>query len=225
MIKDPVRRNSAANRFLEEKPANGIILMNDQEPVFRYRQNLQQQIIILGGFIALIWAVEAVDWLMGGALDQFGIAPRQASGLFGIAAAPFLHGGFAHLAANTIPFLVLGWLVLLRGQRTLFSVAAIVVVIGGLGTWLIAPSRSIHIGSSGLIFGFLGYLVMRGYFERSWQAIGLAVGVLILYGGMLAGLFPSGMMVSWQMHLFGFIGGGVAAYLLSNGRVQTADRL
>lgn len=192
--------------------------MDSETDLARYGRTLQGQVLILGGFVALIWAIEGVDWLLGGALDQFGIIPRQLGGLWRIFSAPLLHGGFGHLIANTLPFLVLGWLVLLRGRATFLWVALLSVVIGGLGTWLVAPARSIHIGSSGLVFGFLGYLVLRGYFERSWQAILLAAGVLVVYGGMLAGLFPSGMMVSWQMHLFGFIGGGVAAYVLANGR-------
>ncbi len=194
--------------------------MDDEPLLTQYSRNLRTQLLILGIFIALLWAIEAVDWVLGGVLDQFGIAPRQANGLWGILAAPFLHGGFAHLAANTIPFLVLGWLVLLRGSRTFAYVVLITAVIGGLGTWIFGPPRSIHIGSSGLIFGFLGYLILRGYFERSWQAILLALVVIVLYGGLLAGLFPSGEMVSWQMHLFGFIGGAAAAYLLASGRAQ-----
>jgi membrane associated rhomboid family serine protease len=134
-------------------------------------QTLRTQLIILGGFIVFIWLLETVDWVLGGSLDQFGIVPRQSRGLWGIGAAPLLHVGFAHVAANTIPFLVLGWFVLLRGVKTFMLVTLIVLVISGFGTWLIGPSASIHLGASGLVFGFFGYLLLRGYFERSWEAI------------------------------------------------------
>ncbi len=192
--------------------------MDQEDELTEIGETLRTHVIILGGFIVFIWLLELVDLAMGGALDQFGIVPRQASGLWGIGAAPLLHAGFAHLAANTIPFLVLGWFVLLRGVKTFMVVTLIVVVISGFGTWLIAPANSIHIGASGLIFGYFGYLLLRGYFERSWEAIIWSVLVAVLYGGMMVGLFPGTVGISWQMHLFGFIGGGLAAYLLSNTR-------
>lgn len=198
--------------------------MENNEQLQDFAQRLRSHVIILGAFIILIWLLELTDWLLGGSLDQFGILPRQLIGLRGIVAAPVLHGGFGHVAANTIPFIVLGWVVLLRGVRSFATVAIIAILIGGLGTWLIAPSASIHIGASGLIFGFLGYLIFRGYFERSWQAIAWSILVLFLYGGMLLGLLPTSMPVSWQMHLFGFIGGGLAAYLLSKSKEESFDQ-
>lgn len=178
-------------------------------------QHLRSHVIILGSFVLAIWLLEFVDWTIGGRLDQFGIVPREAAGLSGIVAAPFLHGGFGHVAANTIPFIVLGWFVLLRGARSFLFVTLVVLLVGGLGTWLLAPSASIHIGASGLVFGFFGYLLFRGYFERSWQSILFAILVLLLYGGMLVGLLPTNLPISWQMHLFGFLGGATAAYLLN----------
>ena len=192
--------------------------MDNNENLQNLAQRLRIHVGILGGFVVAIWLLEFADWTMGGSLDQFGIIPRQLIGLRGIIAAPVLHGDFAHVAANTVPFVILGWFVLLRGTRTFAIVAALALFVGGLGTWLIAPSTSIHIGASGLVFGFLGYLIFRGYFERSWQSIAWSIGVLLLYGGMLLGLLPTAMSVSWQMHLFGFIGGGVAAYLLSKSK-------
>jgi membrane associated rhomboid family serine protease len=176
---------------------------------------LRSQVAILGVFVLTIWFIEIVDWILGGSLDQFGILPRQVIGLRGIILAPLLHGSFSHVAANTIPFIILGWFVLLKGSRNFAIITAIIVSISGLGTWLIAPAASVHIGASGLIFGFLGYLIFRGYFERSLQAIAWSILVLFIYGGMLGGMFPTALPVSWQMHLFGFIGGGLAAYLLS----------
>jgi len=194
--------------------------MDQNEELSEISRTLRTQAIILGGFIVFIWLLEAIDWVLGGKLDQFGILPRQVSGLWGIGAAPLLHVGFAHVAANTIPFLVLGWFVLLRGVKTFVLVTLITMLVSGLGTWLIGPSASIHLGASGLVFGYFGYLLTRGYFERSWEAIVWSIAVALLYGGMLVGLFPNSMGISWQMHLFGFLGGGLAAYLLSNGQTE-----
>jgi membrane associated rhomboid family serine protease len=178
-------------------------------------RRFRNRIAVLGLFVLVIWFVEMVDWILGGSLDQFGILPRQVIGLRGIILAPLLHGSFSHVAANTIPFIILGWFVLLKGIRNFAIITSIIVIVSGLGTWLVAPAASVHIGASGLIFGFLGYLIFRGYFERSLQAIGWSILVLLIYGGMLGGMLPTALPVSWQMHLFGFIGGGLAAYLLS----------
>jgi len=194
--------------------------MNQNEDLNEIGRTLRTQAVILGGFVVFIWLLETIDWVLGGDLDHFGILPRQVSGLWGIGAAPLLHVGFAHVAANTIPFLVLGWFVLLRGVKTFMLVTLITILVSGFGTWLIGPSASIHLGASGLVFGYFGYLLTRGYFERSWEAIVWSVVVALLYGGMLVGLFPNSMGISWQMHFFGFLGGALAAYLLSNGQAE-----
>ncbi len=174
---------------------------------------LKSQIIILGGFILALWAIETVDWLIfGGSLDQYGIRPRSIAGLWGILFAPLLHGSFQHLMANTVPLLVLGWLVLsTRRLQTFLKISGIIVIISGLGTWLIGPQSSVHLGASGLIFGYLGFLLFVGYFERSFRSITLAIVVFFVYGGLIWGVLPLVQGVSWQAHLFGFIGGGVAA--------------
>lgn len=179
-------------------------------------RTFKTQIIILGGFVLFIWLLEVVDWFLGGQLDALGIRPRTLIGLRGIMLAPVLHAGFGHVAANTITFIVLGWFVLLRNVRTFIYVTLIVVLVGGLGTWLIGPSYSVHLGASGLVFGYFGYLLMRGYFERSWNAVLWSLLVAILYGGLIFGIVPGEIGISWQMHLFGFVGGGVAAYWLAN---------
>lgn len=183
---------------------------------------LKAQAIILGSFILLIWAIEIVDWLIfRGSLDGLGIRPRTLVGLRGILFAPLLHGGFGHVAANTIPFLVLGWLILsTRGLSQFLLISGIVIIVSGLGTWLIGPGRSVHLGASGLIFGYFGFLLLLGYFERSAQAILLAVVVVIFYGGLIWGVLPQGNGISWQGHLFGLAGGGLAAYWIGNGRIS-----
>ncbi len=171
---------------------------------------------VLGGLIFLIWVLELIDWLIfDGALDGYGIKPRTANGLIGILYAPFLHGGFGHLMANTMPILILGGLIIVsRGLKEFFIVTGMVMIIGGLGTWLVGPSFSVHIGASGLVFGYFGFLLLMAYFERSCQAIVVAVAVLFIYGGLIWGILPRGDGISWQSHLFGLVGGILAAYLL-----------
>lgn len=172
---------------------------------------------ILGGFVALLWAIHLVNAVIfGGDLAAFGVAPRTLSGLRGILFAPFLHGSFGHLAANTVPLLVLGWFVMLRRKRDLLYVSALSALVGGLGTWLIAPSPSVHIGASGLIFGYLGYLLSRGIFERRFWSIVGSLAVFLLYGGALFGIFPGEVGISWQGHLFGLVGGVLAARALKS---------
>lgn len=186
---------------------------------------LKTQAIILGGFIALMWAVEIIDLLfLGGTLDRYGIRPRSITGLRGILFAPFLHGGLAHIAANTVPFLTLGWLIMLRETSDFFVVTAMTMIVSGLGTWLIGPTNSIHIGASGLVFGYLGFLLLRGYFERSVTAILFSIIVGSLYGGLIWGVLPLQYGISWQGHLFGFIGGVMAARLVGR-RKQRAYKI
>lgn len=177
---------------------------------------LKTQVIILGGIAAFMWCLEIVDlFFLRGALNIYGIIPRTEIGLRGILFAPFLHGDLFHLAANTVPFLTLGWLIMLRETRDFFIVSGVTMLVSGLGVWLTAPSNSVHIGASGLIFGYLGFLLLRGFFERSFVSIALSLIVGFFYGGAIWGVLPSHPAISWQGHLFGFIGGAIAARLLS----------
>lgn len=170
---------------------------------------------LLGGFILTLWLLELLDsLLLKGRLNRLGIRPRRLIGLRGIIFAPLLHGNLSHLAANTIPLLVLGWLIMLNGLNTFLTVTAIVWVISGLGTWLLGGYNTNHIGASGLVFGYFGYLLLRGYFDQSFSAITIAVLVGLIYGSMLWGVLPIHRGKSWQSHLFGFVGGGVAARYL-----------
>ncbi len=191
--------------------------MGNKERLQVAGQQFKQQIIFLGSIIFIFWVLELFDWfLFNSWLDSFGIVPRTTTGLRGIFLGPFLHVGFAHVAANTWPFLILGWFVLLRGVRLFVNVSLVTAVISGLGTWLIGPANSVHIGASGLIFGYFGYLLLRGYFERSWSSVIGSIFIGFLYGGMLFGVLPGEVGISWQAHLFGFIGGILAAYLMTN---------
>jgi membrane associated rhomboid family serine protease len=179
------------------------------------KRELKGQAILLAGIVALLWVIEGVDALFGQALDVYGVIPRSVVGLRGILFAPFLHGSFVHLMANTVPLVVLGWLIMLRETRDFFIVWAVSAVVGGLGTWLIAPANSVHIGASGVIFGFLGYLLARGWFERKPLSVALAVVVGVLYGGAIFGVLPGQVGISWQGHLFGLLGGVLAARLMT----------
>ena len=179
-------------------------------------RDIKTPALFIGGFVLLIWFLEVVDGLiLGGALDGLGIVPRTMPGLRGVLFAPFLHDGLRHVAANTLPFIVLAALIAIRSLRELLLVTAIVALVSGLGTWLVGPSHSVHIGASGLVFGYFGYLVFRGYFERSWYSVLLALLVLFLYGGLIWGAIPQGNGISWQAHLFGFVGGALAARTLA----------
>lgn len=177
------------------------------------------QATALFGFVALLWLVEIIDWVIfGGRLDRYGIRPRQLAGLWGILFAPFLHGNFEHLTANTLPLLVLGWLVMLRETGDWLVVTVLSALVGGLGTWLIGAANTSHIGASGILFGYFGFLLMRGYFERSLVAIAFSILVISLYGGIVWGVLPGQPGISWEGHLFGFIGGALAARLLARQR-------
>ena len=188
-------------------------------------QELKTQIFILGGFVTLMWLLEIVDLFLGGRLDYYGIRPLSIIGLRGIVLAPFLHGGLGHLIANTIPFLTLGWLIMLRQTSDFFTVTIITMLVSGLGVWLLAPANSIHIGASGLIFGYFGFLLLRGYFERSFAAILFSLIVGLLYGGMIWGVLPLQDGISWQGHLFGFVAGAFAARLVAKRRSSIKSSL
>jgi len=171
--------------------------------------------------VGVMWLIEIIDRLLfHGALDGLGIVPRQIAGLRGIPIAPLLHGSFAHLLANTLPFLALGFLVMLRHNRQFWAVTLTIVLISGLGTWLIAPAHTVHIGASGLIFGYFAFLLVAAYTERSPRAIGLALMVILFYGGLVWGALPQAGPISWQGHLFGLVGGAVAARAFAPRSVQ-----
>jgi membrane associated rhomboid family serine protease len=188
--------------------------MSSQETRALVRE-LKTQVTILGGFVAFMWLIELVDILVfRQALNIYGILPRQIIGLRGIVFAPFLHGGLGHLIANSLPFLILGWFVMLQETSDFFVVTGITMLVSGLGVWLFG-SPGLHIGASGVIFGYLGFLLLRGYFERNIPSILLSLIVAVLYGSTIWGVLPLQQGISWEGHLFGFIGGVVAARLLT----------
>lgn len=178
--------------------------------------DFKSQAIVLFGFVGIIWGLEILDWVLQGwwTTNNWGILPRTFIGLRGIIFAPFLHGSFAHVAANTIPFLVLGGLIMLRRPSNFWAVTIATTIIGGAGTWLFGRT-SMHIGASGLIFGYFGFLLTLGYFERSLPAVLQSIIVGAIYGGLIWGVLPAQPGISWEGHLFGFLAGVFTAYLLA----------
>lgn len=166
--------------------------------------------------MSIFWVVEILDiFVFRGKLDHWGITPLYLPGLLGIVFAPFLHGGIGHLIANTLPFLTLGWLVMLQRTKDFFIVTIITMLTAGLGVWFLASPNSTHIGASILIFGYLGFLLSRGLFQRNLPSIMLSVVVFFLYGGLIWGILPTDNGISWESHLFGFIGGVIAANVIA----------
>ncbi len=172
-------------------------------------------LIAMCAFAALLWIIEIIDALGDYQLNRFGIRPREVAGLWGVVTAPFLHADYAHMASNTLPVILVGWVVMLSGLRTWAIVTGIIIVLGGLLTWLVGPSNTLIIGASGLVFGWLGYLLARAFFSRRLKWILVAVAVLFFFGTLLFGLFPTlNSDVSWQAHVCGFVAGVVAGGLL-----------
>jgi membrane associated rhomboid family serine protease len=169
-------------------------------------------LILIGSITAVMWVLEAFDYTTDGWLDRFGIQPRDVDDLPDIFTAPFMHAGFGHLMANTLPFLILGFIAAARGIAKFLVASLIIIVVGGLGVWFLSSANTL--GSSILIFGFFGYLVGRGIFERRLLDIGIAVAVVAVYGTMIFGVIPGDPGISWQGHLFGLIGGVLASWFL-----------
>jgi len=165
-------------------------------------------------FLGVIWAVEAANLATGYALNSWlGLRPRSFAGLDGILFMPLLHGSLAHTLANTVPLAVLGGLLQVTAGRVALPASAIVVCLGGIGVWLFG-SAAIHVGASGLIFGWFGFLVARGLVEKRPIPMLAAAGVALFYGTMIWGVLPGQPGVSWEAHLFGALGGAIAAYVL-----------
>ena len=186
-----------------------------------YRKPIKQNKIlkefkILIASIAIFWAIEVLDFIVfNGSLDRYGIQPHSLIGLRGIIFAPFLHGGFGHLIANSIPFITLGWLTMIQETSDFYIASIVSALVGGVGVWIFGSPNSVHVGASILIYGYLGFLLLRGYFQKNFPSIALSIFVAIAYGSFIWGVFPSDMRVSWQGHLFGFIGGAIAARMVA----------
>jgi membrane associated rhomboid family serine protease len=172
---------------------------------------LKTQATVLGGTLAVFWAVFVVNTLLGGSLLVFGVIPRTTIGLRGILFGPFLHASLNHIVANSIPFLVLGWMVMLRDERHFIPVTVAGMLGSGLAAWLLGAPGSVHIGASGVIFGYLGFLMLSGWYSRSIGSILLSIVVTVVWGGLVFGMMPGTPGISWQEHIGGFVGGALAA--------------
>ncbi|MGH8880916.1 MAG: rhomboid family protein [Stackebrandtia sp.] len=161
-----------------------------------------------------MWVLEIIDYTLDGALDRYGIVARNPDYFAEILSAPFLHYGFPHLMANSVPLLILGFLVAMSGFGRFLSASLIIIVTSGAGVWLFAPANTVTLGASGLVFGYFGYLLARGFVERRPADLAITVVVAIAYGTMIFGVLPNDPTVSWQGHLFGFVGGILAAIVL-----------
>jgi membrane associated rhomboid family serine protease len=186
--------------------------------------------IVALGFTLLLYLIELVDTALGGALNSFGIHARELSGLDGVIWAPLLHLGWQHLFGNTVPVLIFAFLAMAGGIGQWVGVTATIWILGGLGVWLTGPSNTVTIGASGLAFGWLAYLLVRGLFNRSAGQIVVAIVLLFIWGGMLWGVLPGNPGISWQGHLFGAFAGVLAAWLMaragkSRGRKEVTGSL
>ena len=174
----------------------------------------QTQAQVLRDCVVMAWVVGVINfaYLNGGLNRLLGIRPREPMGLLGIVFSPFLHRNAAHLIANTLPFAILGWLVLLQGVDYFYALSVAILIVSGLGTWVFGRS-AIHVGASSLIFGYLGYLIARGYLEVTLMTVGLAFVVMLLYGDQFWTMLPDSdnTALSWEGHMFGFFGGVLAA--------------
>ncbi|GAA2308307.1 rhomboid family intramembrane serine protease [Glycomyces scopariae] len=172
-----------------------------------------------GALIALLWAVLVADLVLPAHLTMWGITPRTLDGLVpGIVAAPFLHADAAHLAANTVPLAVMGVVCALRDRAGMWAALATALVVSGLGVWLLSPAHSVTVGASGVVFGLFGYLLARGLFMRKIGDFLIALLIVLVYGSLIWGVLPTSPYISWQAHLFGFLGGIAAAIAVARSR-------
>jgi membrane associated rhomboid family serine protease len=171
-----------------------------------------QWISVLLGCVVLLWLIEGVNTFLDHRLNRWGILPRTLSGLVGIPLSPFLHGNFAHLLLNTVPLVTLGGFVALQGTRIFLAVSLWIIFLSGAALWLLGRP-AYHVGASTVIFGYFGYLVARGWYERSVTALLVALLVLVLYGGIVWGVLPMRSYISWEGHLFGLLAGVLVARL------------
>lgn len=203
----------------------GVSERREREGLGDIVRDVIRYVWIMLGITAFLWVVHAINaWAFGGALSNFGIRPREAGGLWGIFAAPFLHGDFNHLLANTSALIPLGLIVLFRGGKDFAVVSLVGIVFGGLGTWVSGRDNSVHIGASGVIFAYFGYGLLRGIFDRSVLSVVGSLIVGIGFGGMIFGVLPGQRGISWEGHLFGFVSGALTAWAFAVAARRKARR-
>jgi membrane associated rhomboid family serine protease len=168
--------------------------------------------VAMCAFVPILFVVELVDMQLDGRLDQAGgILPRDPAGLDGIVFAPLLHAGYTHLVGNSIPLILMGTFVLAAGGSRFLASTVLIALVSGVGVWFFSPPDTVTVGASGIIFGYLAVLLTRGLVEHSWWNVAVGLLIALLYGWSLLGVLPTDERISWQGHLFGFIGGVIAA--------------
>ncbi len=189
------------------------MIQNLANELYNFLAQSKQYLIPWLYCIAALWGINILNWITGSRLNVLGIYPRHLTGLAGILFSPILHQNFNHLFFNTIPLFALGLLILAQGLNIFLTVTVLVTIIGGLLVW-IAGRRAIHLGASGLVSGYFGFLLATAYVQPSLSSLVLAVLVGYYFAGIFLGLFPQEEKISWESHLFGFIGGIASAYYL-----------
>jgi membrane associated rhomboid family serine protease len=183
-------------------------------------------LIVMGVFGALLWGIQIANAKHDYDYNRFGLKPREYDGLWGVLTQPFLHESYGHLLSNTVPLVAIGWALLLSGVRVWLFVTASVIVLGGVLTWLVAPSDITIVGASGMIFGWLGYLLARAYFTRKLKWIFTAIALLLFFGTLLGSLLPTvDAKVSWQSHVCGFVAGIFIGWVLHPRRPAKSGRV
>lgn len=184
------------------------------EGLFTQAARAAAAFFVVGGMLAAMWVIEFFDFGTDGSLEKYGVRAQEPSELPQIFTAPFLHDDFGHIMANSLPFLVLGFLAAVRGIGKFAGANLIIILVGGLGVWFLGSTTAETLGASILVFGYFGYLLGRGVFERKLVDIVIAIVVVAIYGTMILGVLPNDPRISWQGHLFGMIGGVLGAWLL-----------
>jgi membrane associated rhomboid family serine protease len=178
-------------------------------------RKLRDAVVLMAAFVALIWILQVLNWADGYRLDaEYGILPHNAGRLPEIFTAPFLHVSWQHIEGNTLPLFVLGVLAAYRGIRKFLLLTLIVAVTSGLAVWLFQSGNTLTVGASGLIFGYFGYVVIRGFFDRNLLDIGIGIVAGVLYWTILQVAIPGTPGISWIDHIGGLVGGVVAAWVL-----------
>lgn len=192
---------------------------------FRDRGRFGQALVTTLVLLAVLWAVQVVNWASGNRLVSLGIHPLDFSRFWGILPAPFIHVDFPHLIANTPAVAVLLFLVALSGQKAVWASTAVTTVVAGLGVFFLGGENTVHVGASILIYGWAVFLAVRGFFTRRIAEILLGLVVIVLYAGLFWGILPNQAGVSWQGHLFGGVGGAVTAWAAGRPAVKERRRL
>jgi membrane associated rhomboid family serine protease len=172
--------------------------------------------------LSACWVVEVMNYSDDDDLDRYGIQARHLGTIWHIFTAPFLHASPDHIIGNSMPLTILAFLTALQGAARFLLVTLVVTVVSGLGVWFLADSGSLTLGASGLIFGYFGYLLARGVFERQPFDLTVAAIVAVLYGTIIVAAVPGHPNISWQAHLFGMLGGALAAFFMREGALSRA---